>query len=348
MKNSPFILDPSPRKYICPQCGKQRFVRYLHRSTGESVSESYGRCDRSNNCGYIKLPPLPIQTYFVSFDQIISYSEKAFKLTIEDATYYLPKSTVHEILENGCYVADFILDNQDAPPHNTALMKLFAQDGIINRAPTPVITPDNKLPSYIEESIMQKTLSQYSINNFANWLSTLFPDQVVQALCSSYNIGTSSDGATIFWQVDNQQLVRSGKIIKYLPDGHRDKSVKPACNWAHKRLNLKNFNLAQCLFGLHLLSDTPVCIVESEKTAVFCAALFPAYTWMSIGSKDAIFSDEKMSPLRNNKILLFPDIGAEQRWTEQALSLRNRGYDATVSDFLSKTLLTSLPLPALI
>lgn len=85
-----------------------------------------------------------------------------------------------------------------------------------------------------------------------------------------YRIGTSNHwpNATIFWQIDQQQKVHTGKIMLY--DYHTDHRVKDPFNhiaWVHKSENTKNFHLKQCLFGLHLLRpDTKiVAIVEAEK-----------------------------------------------------------------------------------
>jgi hypothetical protein len=80
-----------------------------------------------------------------------------------------------------------------------------------------------------------------------------------------YGVGTAKDSATVFWQRDTDNNVRTGKVIQYKPDLHRNKDKPPY--WAHKALKLPDFNLTQCLFGEHLLAgnDKPVAIVESEK-----------------------------------------------------------------------------------
>ena len=54
MKNK-YQLDPSSKKFVCPQCEKQRFVRMID-ELGNYLSAEFGRCDRSNSCGYYKYP----------------------------------------------------------------------------------------------------------------------------------------------------------------------------------------------------------------------------------------------------------------------------------------------------
>ena len=50
-----YKLDPTSKKVVCPKCGKKRFVRMVCES-GNYLSNEFGRCDRSNSCGYYKSP----------------------------------------------------------------------------------------------------------------------------------------------------------------------------------------------------------------------------------------------------------------------------------------------------
>ncbi len=50
-----YQLDPSSKKFICPTCEKRCFVRMIN-DNGEYLSDEFGRCDRSNSCGYYKYP----------------------------------------------------------------------------------------------------------------------------------------------------------------------------------------------------------------------------------------------------------------------------------------------------
>lgn len=51
-----YSLDKSSKKFVCPSCGKRRFVRYLNQISNEYLDEAYGRCDRETNCGHHNNP----------------------------------------------------------------------------------------------------------------------------------------------------------------------------------------------------------------------------------------------------------------------------------------------------
>jgi hypothetical protein len=51
-KEHRFTLLKGSKKYLCPGCGKKRFVPYLDFTTGQTLPEQYGRCDRAINCSY--------------------------------------------------------------------------------------------------------------------------------------------------------------------------------------------------------------------------------------------------------------------------------------------------------
>ena len=72
-----------------------------------------------------------------------------------------------------------------------------------------------------------------------------------------YRLGATKDGGVIFWQIDNQQRVHTGKIMYYQPDCHRDKQHHPT--WVHCLMKDQlppNYEFHPCLFGLHLLTNT--------------------------------------------------------------------------------------------
>ena len=136
--------------------------------------------------------------------------------------------------------------------------------------------------------------------------------QLVSA-ANRYRLGCSKDGGVIFWEIDEQQRVHTGKIMYYQSDCHRDKSHTPT--WVHSLMKDKlpqGYELQHCLFGLHLLTSaishqpSTVCIVESEKTAVILSEIVKDFIWMSCGGLQ-MFKPELLAPLVNHKVVIFPD-----------------------------------------
>lgn len=174
-------------------------------------------------------------------------------------------------------------------------------------------------------------------SDFASWLLSVFPPDAVTAAVERYHLGATTDGHVIFWQIDSRGFVRSGKVMKYGPDGHRLRNgQEDAPDWIHARLRqahkqdaswgelfhelgkadpvqLDKWQLAQVFFGLHLLHDapasTPVAVVESEKTAVVMSLLAPGFVWLACGgySSLAVCLRNSLGALAGRRILVFPD-----------------------------------------
>ena len=193
--------------------------------------------------------------------------------------------------------------------------------------------------SSIPYSLVLESLRGYNENNFIKYLVSLFGVQTVEELISKYLIATSKqwNGATIFWQIDINQSVRTGKIMLY--DSISGKRVKKPFNhisWVHKHWKIEEFNLAQCLFGEHLLADNskPVAIVESEKTAIISSVYFPNLIWLASGSLNNLNID-KCNVLKGRTVFLFPDLNGYERWAEKARELHSISH-VEVSDFLER------------
>jgi hypothetical protein len=136
-----------------------------------------------------------------------------------------------------------------------------------------------------------------------------------------------------------EQLIKhKGKIMLY--SCYIDKRVKKTFNhisWIHKQLKLQNFVLQQCLFGLHNVNkikkgDT-ICIVESEKTAIIMSVVLPNYLWLATGSKTA-FKEKMLEPIKNYKIIAYPDKTEYQEWNKTALLLNKQGFNIQCSNLL--------------
>lgn len=141
---------------------------------------------------------------------------------------------------------------------------------------------------------------------------------------SNYNVGCIG-GRVIWWQIDRDGIVRTGKVMSYRHDGHRDKNDQYGVTWAHKHPQLKHLfkgeELQQCLFGEHLLTSNPskpVALVESEKTAVVMSRFMPEYVWLATGGSQGIKSNERLAPLIGRNVFLIPDNGQYYSWLRAA------------------------------
>jgi hypothetical protein len=209
----------------------------------------------------------------------------------------------------------------------------------------PVSNKFNHLPAYlVTDSMIQKA---YIHNNFILFLADIFGWEWALQAAERYNIGTSKywHGATVFWQVDTKNRVRTGKVMLY--DQATGKRVKEPFNhiaWVHKLLmrnaecQMRNdtgnktseietpkseFKLRQCFFGEHLLKEDTkkmVGITESEKTAVMASIMMPDLIWLAAGSLHGL-TEEKWQVLKDRTVLLFPDVGAYVYWVQCARTL---------------------------
>jgi len=164
---------------------------------------------------------------------------------------------------------------------------------------------------------MERTLCNYNQNNFAQGLYQYFNKTDVDTILRKYCVGTAKDNKTVFWQVNRKGEVRTGKIIQYNTESLKRTSD---INWAHSKLNLKNFNLKQIYFGAHLLIDTktPVAIAEGEKNAILGALHYPQYNWIAVGGI-RMLNIIKLNALSRYDVTLFPDKGkAYDLWSEYA------------------------------
>lgn len=205
--------------------------------------------------------------------------------------------------------------------------------------------PVLELPRWMPERSQRDLLS----DTLAQWLLSL-PWSAEQGERAAkvmllYNMGHSKDGMTVFWQVDERGAVRTGKMMRYKSDGHRDKEAPRS--WIHTRLRNKRYRLSdgtevcyfndqthemkQTLYGMHLTAaypDARINIVESEKTAIICAAYFGYLgkdLWLATGGMSQL-SGEKLKPLmeQGRAILLHPDKDGVAQWAERCKRI---GYD---------------------
>lgn len=173
----------------------------------------------------------------------------------------------------------------------------------------------------------------------------------VDEMLTVYRIGHSpKNGMTIFWQIDEDQQVRTGKMMLYKMDGHRDKRDGAyTFDWIHSALfrdkrhpeyDEDKQEMKQTLFGMHLLDqwkrkdiEQTVCIVESEKTALLMAIAYgnhPKQVWMACGGLENL-TRTRIQPLidQRRNIIVYPDRDGVEKWRQKVEQLH---YDRILVD----------------
>lgn len=184
---------------------------------------------------------------------------------------------------------------------------------------------EEKLDDILMDAVEQLEGLNHERNTLKKFLLEHFPLSDLQQVFSDYHIGTAKNGEAIFPQIDIQGRCRTAKIMAYDESGHRIKGETDKINWLHARLKQKkmlshDWKLKQCLFGEHLLSSRPddvVCLVESEKTAIICALVYPEYLWLSCGGKQNL-KPEMCQALAGRKVVLCPDADAVADWEKRS------------------------------
>lgn len=227
------------------------------------------------------------------------------------------------------YIADYVgkCNRVDKCRYHSKPKEYFINNGLTNISyisykPQPII---NNKPDYIDLDILQESLLNYQQNKLFIYLNSLYGLNKAFEVMQRYYLGTSNlwNGATIFWQIDESLQIRTGKIMLY--DEVKGKRVKEPYNhfsWVHKKINKPDFNLKQCLFGLHLINDNekPIAIVESEKTALICSIINTDFIWLATGGMQNLRT-ELFKPLKGRNVTLFPDLGGFEEWKVKAEQL---------------------------
>lgn len=301
-------LDRSSRKFRC-RCGHKTLVRYRNQITGEYLEPAeIGRCDRENRCGYHLTPKQYREANGIKTEQ------KEFCESIKKGI-------------------------QEPPPVDFLPMEYLAQ----------------LMPAKF-----------YSRNNFFNFLRDLFGELVARQLFAEYCLGTSAywKGACVFPQIDTEGNLRQIKIMlhdagtgKRMKEGatveRMDRATRQyvtevterSCSLVYGRYiapSTRGLNLEQTFFGAHLLTeypDKPVCVVESEKTALIASVYFPGFVWLATGGASGCKWREYATykALKGRSVTFFPDHGYFNRKSERTCYEEWVERCARISDVLPGT-----------
>ena len=115
---------------------------------------------------------------------------------------------------------------------------------------------DGRLVIY--KPMWSKALSSESTFCRAMVVNGFLTQQQMEHATRQYRLGATKTGRVIFWQINEHEEIYEGKVMSYLPDGHRDKRHNPT--WVGHLLSVRHgwgrLTSRHCFFGLHLLCLT--------------------------------------------------------------------------------------------
>lgn len=342
-----YTLDKGSKKFICPNCNQKRFVKYIDNNTNQYLSDEFGKCDRNTSCSYHYAPPTGKKAYLIPFILLNKITNKAYTLTDKNGIKtVIPSSQILEINTNDCWVTEwFLSEGKDCKIHYLSNeYKYFNTENLpfINQVfkdPKPL-----PKPSFHNFDLLQKyCIDEVKTDNLTLYLNSIFaPDEVLKLkqkyLFTGSNLFWKNE--TMYWQIDNKDKIHACKLMLYdNKTGKRIKEPYPHINWLHNALKEPEFNLNQCLFGLHLINEDyqkTIALVESEKTAIIMSFYLPEFIWLATGSKQNLKA-ELLKPIKRRKIVLFPDIGEFENWNNKAIELQMQGFNIATSEILEKS-----------
>lgn len=193
-----------------------------------------------------------------------------------------------------------------------------------NWTPRPRPEPITERIVLHDRAEVARSTARRNESTFSRWFLSQFPGTGPDVL-RLYAVGEGTPyrrpGDVVFWYVSPSGEVVYGKPSAYLPDGKRNRDKAP-CNC---RLGTS----PRFMFGAHLLAkfpEKPVCIVESEKTALVMEARHPGWAiWLATGGA---FGCKPTKPamvqhLVDREVHFFPDEDATGQWQKMADDLSN-------------------------
>ena len=332
----------------CPDCGRKgKFSPYIDIATMQPVDDKRcGRCSRLSNCGY-HLPPreMPRTEDYGSRESRERRENPGPENYASHRSHKSHRSCIAEgsQLPSGVYTRRSRQQGRsDLPFREIREICVRQKEGF-----GETNNSQREASEFYEKMRRACEQSQPWGSHLVTWLRTRFPRDAVAAALKRYRVGGTPDGATLWWQIDEQGRVHTGKAMQYNPlTGHRVKETGGAVNWAHRMRRYgepSELVVPQCLFGLHLLNDNvdvnenlaPRCvqapslrgraggeaaIVESEKTALIMSLVCPDKVWLATGGK-ANFKESMLAPLLGHEVAVYPDADALHDWYTRAVEM---------------------------
>lgn len=313
-----YKLDNSSKKFICPECNKKRFVRFIDAEKDEYLPEEFGRCDRENKCGY------HLDPYKSGYSKMIWEQEQGFETKVE------VKKPIFRAKPQQQKEITFIPINELKNTLRDYEKNIFIQNLL------------HKIAFPFKAKEIERIIELYRLGTYAKNGAVCFPfidlNQNVRAVQEKIFDATNHTDKTKKYHTS--WLHSRLKYSQY--------KNKPLPNWLQAYLN--NDTKVSCLFGEHLLTkypQNPVALVEAPKTAIYGTLYFgfpeqaTNFIWLSTFNLSS-FSFEKCKVLKGRDVYLFPDASengtAFKDWSSRATEIESKlsGTNFIVSDLLEK------------
>lgn len=255
----------------------------------------------------------------------------------------------------GIEVKQFILLPQRFTKHDTphAPTREAAQysHGKFHITAAPIAPTSHKEapqePFYISDIQLTATQEKSRETALYAFLASEFEPEEVLRVFEAYRIGGSkfvtSDG---FRAVSFPYIAADGrcidcKLFHISPKDGSRKTAPPLKSWSNGSLQ-SSWALAEmkqnhrrapwCNFGDHLLRErptAPIGIVESEKTALILAIVYPQIIWTAVGSLNNL-NPGRCQQYFNRKVTIYPDRDGLQAWRNKAQELAKQGFNISI------------------
>jgi hypothetical protein len=320
--NFKYVLDKSSKKFICPECNKRTWKKYVDTEYKGYLPEKYGRCDREIKCQY-KLNPY--QDGYQKDQNITAYNWNKTKSVVRSKPIlnnFKPTFIPHEVLSNTLRSEGYKLN-------------VFIQN-LIHRVPYPFSRID-----------LEKVISQYYLGTVCDGYMTgaiTFPFIDIQGMVRAIQVKKFDE----FNHTSGTNFIHALIANEY----SRKNETPPTWLGAYEANDLK----VSCLFGEHLLNKypmNPIALVEAPKTAIYGTLYlgFPEnqknLLWLAVFNLSSL-NFEKCKSLSGRDVYLFPDLSPNGKafnlWSNKAQELTNLmpGTFFKMSDLLEKISINSM------
>lgn len=252
-------------------------------------------------------------------------------------------------VETGDYLADNVgkCDRENSCGYTYMAKDFLNENGGGGEHPALAMRPIVGLPrgyDYHDTAEIERITRENADkpNTLATFLYLLYPERraAVASILRSYRVGTFENKYRIFCMfpyIDSRGRTARAKLIVFDPaTGKRSKERYSTSSLRHELGLRADWNYDnRVFFGEHLLavtSETPVCIVEAEKSAILGAIEFPEAIWLATGTKGSLSVDKIKRVSGGRPVILVPDGDAIEHWAEIAADCIDHGVEIRILD----------------